>query len=158
MLQGVEWREFLVVYCEYCDRNWGVYYVVQLVDPGIVNIGTREVVIETVPQLWQDQYQIFIEIEEYKLWVLPIGLPAMIQHKLPQNLKLSNGIIRTQSSLGSLDPLDPHTNMGRIDHINIISTITNTESRTAVLTHEPHHVLFLFWSHSAANYWFAQVY
>lgn len=41
--------------------------------------------------------------------------------------------------------------MGCIDHIDIISSITNPKSGTFVFPHQPNHILFLFWGNSAAN-------
>ena len=78
----------LVVDGVYNDGEGGEDHVVELVDPGVVDEGAREVVDESVPELGQDKKQVFEEIEEDQLRVFPIALPSVVQHQFPQDLKL----------------------------------------------------------------------
>lgn len=117
------------------DRKWCEKNIIKLINPRIIDRSTWKTVDKTKPELRQYQEQIFVKIEQNKLGIFSIWFSTMIEHKLPKDLKLWDGVIWANSSLGTLNSFDPNSNMCSIDHVDIIGSISNTESCTFIFPH-----------------------
>jgi hypothetical protein len=133
------------------DGEGGEGDVVELVDPGVVDGGAGEVVVEAKPQLRHHQQQVFVEVEQDQLRVLAVALAAVVQHQLPQDLELGDGVVGAEGCLCPFHALDPHAHVGSVDHVDVVGAVPDGESGALVLAHQPDHVLLLLGSDSAAD-------
>ena len=71
---------------------------------------------------------IFMYTIQNQNWIPSISFSSMNKHKRLQKHKLSNCIVSTSSSLLSFFSKNTNANMSRLNHRDIISSISNAES------------------------------
>ena len=88
---------------------------------------------------------------------IPIIRPMPMNKQQPlQKSKLRNSIIGRIDSLKTFFSRNTNPNISRLDHTNIIGSISNREGhRTQTFLHQPDNQSFLEWGHSTTNHTFA---
>ena len=130
-------------------ENW----VKGVVKKHMINEGTREIGPDSEVENGRRFQDILVENVSSCIRVSPVRFTSMNKHQVLQELELANGIVWSFNSLLSLQSTDAYSNMCCINHIHIISTISNCQSSKLWVSILYHHNNFslLFRANSAGK-------
>ena len=122
-------------------------------DGVLVNRLARPGVLKAKPKDHGDEGNVLVEREEDELGEAEVAVTAMDCQKAPEALELWKGVIAGAGGLGALLADDAHSDVGHLDHADIVGPISHTEADLfALLLDELDHKGFLKWGDTAAEY------